>query len=855
MRLKLDIRNIRRSWIKQWRRVRGFDYSDLSFLYIACLVTIAFVYTLFRTSQFYLTRQETHALDAVQQIDAQRDLTAEMERLIAYAQNRTAPQYPATVRQLVETYAAVRRTQRENFNVSSILRRNCEDRPCKDIFNPEFFSLPPERVAKDLNNTRISLRRHHGLLQQLFKETSLYRRALKDTLALSFDLIRAKNRTTLAFDIIAYFSLIILLLVQAIYVFRPAIRRLNASLATRSDFLSRISHEIRNPMNSILGMADILKGTRLNYEQRQYVDNLMRSGHALLDMLNNLIDFSVIEGGRLNLKTNAFDLFRSLERGLNLISVQAHHKNLSVYVRVDPRTPNRLLGDSTRLDQVLINLLNNAAKFTEQGHIQLSVDVENEDEDSVQLRFAVTDSGIGIRPEQLNEIFESFVQGDSSIQRKYGGSGLGLSISREIIRLMGGNLHVESDFGKGSRFFFSLTLGKQKTREGIVAAPLQQLHASQFVFLVAAPETEVYREQFSHLGCVTPVLNSAQQLAHFLQENLLLQIHQLLIDDSVGIISMINCRNVADQYGLGDRSVALIRSNFTKENMDLLKRNGFTRFLIKPMKPWELLTLPAATDEEDETRKTANLAPNRTLVDRLRAKNLRVLLVDDSNDNLFLLKEVINPVADSIHFAENGLDAIHKFRANKYDVVFMDIQMPVMDGYTAIRKMREFEGESGPNVPIYAVTAHAGLVDAQKCREAGFTDRIVKPVVRSDIYESLAKAFALDRIDTENEPNHTMPAKYLAKLLPTYFKTRYEDVEKLYQALSNEDFKALGSLGHKVKGSSASYGFAKTSELSLQLEMAAYKQDIEECRRVVMEMEALVREDEAKFKDSPDLLF
>ena len=208
--------------------------------------------------------------------------------------------------------------------------------------------------------------------------------------------------------------------------FRPAIRRLNDSLSTRSEFLSRISHEVRNPMNSIIGMADILKGSRLNSEQQHYVDNLLRSGHALLDMLNDLIDFSVVDSGKLKLREVNFDLYRSLDRCLNLVAISAHHKNLQVYIEVDPKIPNRLIGDAVRLEQVLINLLNNAIKFTEQGKIELNLKLINDNTDKATLYFSVVDTGIGIRQEQLGEIFESFVQGDSSIQRKYGGSGFRL---------------------------------------------------------------------------------------------------------------------------------------------------------------------------------------------------------------------------------------------------------------------------------------------------------------------------------------------------------------------------------------------------------------------------------------------
>lgn len=818
----------------RFRRVRSFDYADLSFLYIACLLTIALVYTVFRVSQYYFTKEESRVLEAIQLIGKQREQVLEFERFIAFAQNRTTPQYPMNARLLIESYSKLIETHAKLGPRMRMLQPYCKDRRCAMVYRKEFVTLPTIDVAIQLSGNSLSLREHNLLLQQLFDLAVDYRMALSDSLALSFDVIHKKKEAAVTFDIITYFSLMVLLLIQAVYIFRPAIRHLNASLSTRSDFLSQISHEIRNPMNSIIGMADILRGTKLNYEQEQYVDNLIRSGHALLDMLNGLIDSSALEVGKLQLKIEPFDLFRTIDRSLHLVSLQAHHKNLNLYLRMKPEISCRLMGDSVRLEQVMINLVNNAVKFTEQGHVTLDIDLVDSSNDSLTLNFSVEDTGIGIPQNQLGEIFKSFVQADSSIKRKYGGSGLGLTIASELIRMMGGELLVQSEVGKGTKFYFTLTLDKQANADTLASSPLKTLCAHRFIFMVSTAEAPAYQKSFANLSAPATLLNSSQELRTYLSTGDHRDVHQLMIDDSMGIISMITCRNVADEKGLGGRTVALIRSNFTKENMDLLKRNGFTRFLVKPLKPWELLALPAEM-HEDGTRMVTGGAD---VVKKLREKNLRVLLVDDSNDNLFLMREVMSPLASSIHFAENGLEAIEKFSVNSYDAVLMDIQMPVMDGYTAIRKMREIEKTLGRSVPIYAVTAHAGLVDAQKCREAGFTDRIVKPVVRSDIYKSLSKAFALEEGDDfAIDQDQGIPAKYLNKLMPTFLKSRREDIERLRKALDQFDFETVGQLGHKMKGSSASYGFPDATNLSHDLEIAARKSDLEACTRIAADLE------------------
>jgi signal transduction histidine kinase len=348
------------------RRIREYDYASLSFLYIACLVTIALVFSIFRMSQHYLEKREEEALASIELIIQQRELIGEFERLIALSQNRTSPTYANDTRQLLDVYTRIGSNHAQLGSKLQFLRAKCGARPCSILFHNGVFERDGVNTALLLTDNKLSLNKHNKLLQDLFDFAINYRVVLKEALGLAFDTIHSKNEAAVRFDFVAYFSLLSLLIVQAVYIFRPAIHRLSASLTIRSDFLSRISHEIRNPMNSIIGMADILKGTKLNYEQQQYVDNLIRSGHALLDMLNNLIDSSAIEGGKLTLKSASFDLFRTIDRCLHLVSLQAHHKNINIYLQMSPDIRNRLVGDSVRLEQVLINLLNNAVKFTDQ---------------------------------------------------------------------------------------------------------------------------------------------------------------------------------------------------------------------------------------------------------------------------------------------------------------------------------------------------------------------------------------------------------------------------------------------------------------------------------------------------------
>ncbi|RYZ63547.1 MAG: hypothetical protein EOP05_23355, partial [Proteobacteria bacterium] len=270
----------------------------------------------------------------------------------------------------------------------------------------------------------------------------------------STDRIRITTRIELGL----FTLILIVLLLEGLYIFRPSIRALEDALRTRSEFMSRMSHEIRNPMNAIIGMTDVLFETPLNDLQQRYLRVLSRSSQTLLDLLNSLLDFSSLESGKTKIEAIEFDLHTVLEKVVDLSAVRAHEKNLDLSLDIDLKTPLAVTGDPVRLQQVLNNLLSNAIKFTSVGEVRLTVKPVSSPSGALSIHFAVSDTGIGIKQEALGKVFESFVQADTSTRRQYGGSGLGLTISRELVALMGGDLKVSSEFGVGSQFDFSLPL-------------------------------------------------------------------------------------------------------------------------------------------------------------------------------------------------------------------------------------------------------------------------------------------------------------------------------------------------------------------------------------------------------------
>jgi signal transduction histidine kinase/CheY-like chemotaxis protein/HPt (histidine-containing phosphotransfer) domain-containing protein len=494
-------------------------------------------------------------------------------------------------------------------------------------------------------------------------------------------------------------------------------KRQEAERATRakSDFLASMSHEIRTPLHAIIGMGDVLRGTALTDEQRKCVDVLERNGMGLLHLINDILDLSKVESGKIELEHAAFDLPNVIARALEVIEIRANAKGLALRQAIATDVPSFLAGDARRLEQVIINLLGNALKFTDQGSLEVRVETDPEDGRPGCLRFAVADTGIGIPQDKLDMIFESFTQADSSTTRKYGGTGLGLAISKQLIEFMGGRIWVESRVGSGSTFFFTVKLAVQA--DGARVA------------------------------------------------------------------------------GAGASAVASVTA--------------------------------------------LQAVPSR----------FRILMADDTEDNRFLLLSYLRDLPCSVDIAQNGQMAVAKFRSGQYDLVLMDIEMPVMDGYAATRAIRAFERQSGGSgpVPIIALTAHAFVEMAAKSAEAGFTAHLAKPIRKTTLLDALAKYGNHSRL-TPPEPAAPVPSPAPAgriripveagmeDLVPSYLDKRRAEIAKYRQALIQEDFETIRMLGHKLKGTGAAYGFEELTTLGGQIEKAATSRD---AARVRMGVDAL----------------
>jgi PAS domain S-box-containing protein len=481
----------------------------------------------------------------------------------------------------------------------------------------------------------------------------------------------------------------------------------------KSDFLASMSHEIRTPMNAIIGMAELLLEGPLDEEQKRYVTTLRNAGDNLLNIINDILDISKIEAGYLELHETAFDVRELVDAVCDTMAVRVREKGLTLDCIMGADVPGRLSGDAGRLRQVLLNLVGNAVKFTEEGGITITVERDGASGGNDILTFSISDTGIGIPQDKIPHIFEKFTQADSSTTRKYGGTGLGLTISRRLVELMGGRIWVTSTVGAGSTFFFTASLA------------------------------------------------------------------------------------------------------------------------------------PAADDEdarapEEDTAAAPGVIPE--------TRPLAILLVDDSEDNRLLIQSFLKNTPFKVDMARNGREAVDMFTASAYDIVLMDIQMPVMDGHEATRQIRQWERSQGRRAtPVLALTAYALEEEIRKSYEAGCTGHLTKPVSKSALIEAIRRhvkdipvaegTFAAGEAGSKTSATTVVKIdRDLEDLIPGYLEKRLADVTSIREAVGKNDLETIRVLGHTMKGSGGGYGFDRITEIGRELEEAAKTGDKEKCQQQANEL-------------------